>query len=54
MLSFIFKEITHPIAGEEIDSLCCAVSKPHQRRERERERLLSYEKTDFNLVGKRH
>lgn len=41
-------EITHPIAEEEIDFLCCAISKHIAQQ------IVVIRKTDFNLVGKCH
>lgn len=42
------KEITYPIAEEEIDSLCCMISN-HIR-----EKIVVIQETDFNFVGKCH
>lgn len=41
-------EITHPIAEEEIDFLCCAISKHIAQQ------IVVNGETDFNLVGKCH
>lgn len=41
-------EITHPIAEEEIDFLCCAISKHIAQQ------IVIIGETDFNLVEKCH